>query len=498
MAIVRSFGALQPVTGRSYSSGASTGVALYSGHAQSYAQLYRSQPNVRTVVDFLAMSVGQTSLQQFRRVSDVDRVRLADHELAIWLREPIAPPTRYRLFESLMQDFGIYFSAYWLKVRADERIGLLRLPPEQVRAEGGLLPEVFIWRNPNGDETEFAPSDVVHFGGYDPSDNVRSVSPLETLRRILAEEAAAGEYRAQYWANAGRFEGVIERAATQKEWTDEQGRTWRRQWQEQRAGNGHAAGTVSVLSPGMVFKQTSFSAKDAEYLSARKLTREECAAAYHVPLPMVGILEHATFSNIVEQHKQLYQDCLGPWHTRIAQEIDRQLLVECADRDRVYSEFNIAEKLKGNFEEQGAVLQALVGKPVMTPNEARARLNLPRDSSPDSDRIAPQQGGPAAPPPTASSTTDNKALVPQAFPHINPDEAVAVVLRSTWHRHKSRLAKLPASDQAAAFAAARPRWLTEVCTDLTPLIGEHAAAAYASTSAAHVHQMLLKEGAGDA
>jgi len=320
------------------------------------------------------------------------------------------------------------------------------------------------------------------------------VSPLETLRKILAEEAAAGEYRSQYWANAGRFEGVIERADSQKEWTDEQARKWRRQWQEQKSGSGYAAGAVSVLSPGMTFKQTSFSAKDAEYLSARKLTREECAAAYHVPLPMVGILEHATFSNIVEQHKQLYQDCLGPWNKRIEQEIDRQLLVECRDTDRVYSEFNIAEKLKGNFEEQGAVLQALVGKPVMTPNEARARLNLPRDPAPESDRIAPQQGGPAASPQPSSS---GGVPAVAAFPHVNPDEAVAAVLRSTWHRHRSRLQKLPAPDRAQAFEESRRRWLSEVCEDLTPLIGADAGAAYAAQAHQHVHQLLLK-GDGDA
>lgn len=493
--VVRSFGAVQPVTGRSYATnGQPTGVALYNGRSQTYAQLYRSQPNVRTVVDFLAMSIGQISLHQYRRVSDVDRIRLADHELADWLSHPNPATTRYRLFESLMQDLGIYFNAYWLKVRADDRISLLRLPPDQMRVEGGLLPDQFVWRNLDGGETKFPPSEIVHFGGYDPCNALMGVSPLETLRKILAEEAAAGEYRSQYWANAGRFEGVIERSDSQKEWNDEQARKWRRQWQEQKSGSGYAAGAVSVLSPGMTFKQTSFSAKDAEYLSARKLTREECAAAYHVPLPMVGILEHATFSNIVEQHKQLYQDCLGPWNKRIEQEIDRQLLVECRDTDRVYSEFNIAEKLKGNFEEQGAVLQALVGKPVMTPNEARARLNLPRDPSPDSDRIAPQQGGPAASPQPSSS---GGAHAVAAFPHVNPDEAVAAVLRSTWHRHRSRLLKLPAPDRAQAFEESRRRWLSEVCEDLTPLIGADAGAAYAAQAHQHVHQLLLK-GDGDA
>ena len=74
----------------------------------------------------------------------------------------------------------------------------------------------------------------------------------------------------------------------------------------------------------MQWEATSFNARESEYLGGRKLTREECARAYHIPLPMVGILDHATFSNIKEQHKNLYQDALGPWLAMIEDDIDLQ------------------------------------------------------------------------------------------------------------------------------------------------------------------------------
>jgi hypothetical protein len=50
-----------------------------------------------------------------------------------------------------------------------------------------------------------------------------------------------------------------------------------------------------VLEDGMTFKQVSWSPKESEYTAARKLSRTECAAAYHIPPPFVGDLEHATF-----------------------------------------------------------------------------------------------------------------------------------------------------------------------------------------------------------
>ena len=137
----------------------------------------------------------------------------------------------------------------------------------------------------------------------------------------------------------------------------------------------------------MTWKQAAFNARESEYLEGRKLTREECARSYHIPLPLVGILEHATFSNITEQHKNLYQDCLGPWCKSIEQDLELQLLPEFSDVENVYVEFNIAEKMKGSFEEQIKAFQAAVGRPWMTPNEARARMNMPQMKG-DADLLA--------------------------------------------------------------------------------------------------------------
>ena len=176
-----------------------------------------------------------------------------------------------------------------------------------------------------------------------------------------------------------------------------------------------------------------------EYLAGRKLTREECARAYHIPLPMVGILDNATFSNITEQHKNLYQDSLGPWLAMIEQEIELQLLPEFGDTENVYVEFNIAEKLKGSFEEQIKALQSAVGRPWMTPNEARAKLNLPRKGG-DADQLAMplnlMVGAPAsAPLPEGEQPKGTKAAAPQTAGEVNPTQpALRDRYRELWAR----------------------------------------------------------------
>jgi HK97 family phage portal protein len=470
--IVQSVGSLQQVSrleradlGPSHGR-RGTSIADYPHDPRSYAAFYGSQPNVRTVIDFIARNIAQLGIHVFRRISDTDRERLADHQLADWLSHPTPYVTRYRLIEAVMIDLGIYNDAYWLKIRMPERIGLQRLSPEQVNPVGGLLPSHFQWTTERGDVFEIPTSEVVHFSGYNPSSPLNGLSHLETLRRILCEDIAATDHREAFWRNAARVEGVIERPVAAKRWDDSQIESFRAQWREKFTG-GAGAGAVPILQDGATFKTIAFSPRQAEYSTARKLTREEVAAEFHVPLPMVGILDHATFSNIREQHKQLYQDCLGPWLEYLSEEIERQLLPECDDTDRVYVEFNIAEKLSGSFEEQATSLRALVGAPVMTRNEGRARLNLPAADDPGADELV-----------RPLNTTDTPGAegrgVQTPPPAGDPEPAideealnVVPVIERAWQRQAAVVGKVERDQRIAAFDD--ERWTKELVADLIPV-----------------------------
>src|SRR5262249_55187638 len=141
-----------------------------------------------------------------------------------------------------------------------KRIGLVRIPPEQMAVYGGLLPDYFEWRPPNGERTEIAPSELVYFNGFNPLNPLDGISPLETLRKILSEDSAAVETREQYWRNASRMEGVIERPKDAPKWNATQKQEWREQWQKKYHGV-QSAGLIPVLEDGMTFKQVSFTAR---------------------------------------------------------------------------------------------------------------------------------------------------------------------------------------------------------------------------------------------
>jgi len=400
-----------------------TSLSMYDNFNYDYAALYRMQPNLRTCIDFLARNVAQLGLHVFRRVSDTDRERLTDHGSAKLLGQPLPPVmkvTTYRMIEALMSDLGIYFNAYWLKIRQDGvPSGLLRIPPIYITPRGGLIPKLYEM-TVGGLYQELQPNDVVHFHGYNPENPISGLSPMETLRRILAEEHEAGLYRENFWQNAARKEGVVQRPREAPEWSDTARERFIADFQEAHSGADNS-GKIVVLEEGMEWKEVSFNAQESEYIEGRKLTRVECARAYHIPLPMVGILDNATLTNIREQHQNLYQDCIGPWLTMIEQDIDLQLLPEFEDSANIYVEFNLNEKLKGDFEEQIKTLQSAIGRPWMTPNEGRARMNLPSMGG-DADRLATPLnvivGGQASP---RDSAPPPKMLHAKGFDSVSPE-----------------------------------------------------------------------------
>ena len=86
--------------------------------------------------------------------------------------------------------------------------------------------------------------------------------------------------------------------------------------------------------------------------------------------------------NASEAHRWLYQDVLPPWLTLVEETINLDLVPDVLGErqgggGRVFTEFQLAEKLRGSFREESEVLTAAGGGAWMTPNEIRALKNLP-------------------------------------------------------------------------------------------------------------------------
>lgn len=453
---------------------APTSVRLSADFAPDYAALYRSQRAVNTAVSAIARQVAQIGLHAFRRNGDNDRVRDTTSECARLLKAPAPGVTPYAFKYALAADLAIF--ARYVAVKSEHEDGtpaLVRLPPLSVEPVGGS------WAGPAGfkvGRTVIPAEKVVFIRGYAPDASHAGVSPLESLRQTLAEDHQAGQMREQLYKNGARVSGYLERPAGAPKWSDQARANFRSAWRGQYTGSGAQVGGTPILEDGMTFKPAADSPKDMQYIEARKLTREEVAAAYHIPPTMVGVLEHATFGNIKEQHQMLYQDTLGPWLAEIQEELLLQIRDWLVPPDDLYLEFNIAEKLRGSFEDQAAQLQAATGGPYMTRAEARARLNLPRIEGAD-DLILPlnvlagDPGGDPATYPKAIGASARYELGRKATRTVltksadpERDEELAATLTKFFRRQGAAVrSKLGAGSPAWWDEA---RWDEELAADL--------------------------------
>ena len=455
--------------------GVPRGITLNSGRSISYGDMYRQQPAVRTVVDFLARNIASLTLKTYRRVSATDRQRILPDDAPLpamleWNANPTT--TAYRMLHALISDRAIFDVAYLIKVKSDgQTAALRRIPVPRCQPSGGDWFEADSFRITGSKGYMDVPrSQMVVFPGYHPDDTRLGVSPIETLRQVLAGDASAADYLNQLWLRGARAASVLERPLEAPEWSGPARERFLADWRSYEGDGGNAGGTP-LLEDGMSLKAAGVTPKEAQRVEGRKLTREEVASAYHIPPPLIGILDHATFSNIAEQHVQLYVDTLGPWCDGTTAEFASQLVPDFYPRSaRVYVEFDISTKLRGDFEQQAQQLQAAVGGPYMSRNEARGRLNLPSVEGGD-ELITPlnvTQGGQASPQDSAPPPKRRrmKAAAPAKSVQAHVDVLSALFRRQaaavTKRLNEKSRTKAPTLDDVWD----RARWDRELAADL--------------------------------
>src|SRR5690606_1414742 len=265
-------------------------------------------------------------------------------------------------------------------------------------------------------------------------------------------------------------------------WSPEAREQFREDWYAKYTGRGPKAGGTPILEDGMTLKRIDFNAQEQQFVEGAKLALATVASAFHVNPTMVGQLDNANYSNVREFRRMLYGDTLGPMLAQIEDRLNTFLLPMLdVDPARFYVEFNIGEKLQGSFEEQAAVMSTLVGRPIMSADEGRARFNLPAMGGDAAQLVTPLNvliGGQASPQDSGSQNLRAggvraiksdaagvrfKARAPQSY-----EAKAAQVLSRFFARQRSAvLAALGAKADGDWWDA--DRWDSELSDDLYAL-----------------------------
>ena len=460
------------------------------------AKLYASQDNLKAVIDFLANSIAQLPLNVYTRNDETDRERDRTSSAARLIWKPNSEMTEFEFMRALATEYYVFGTVYVLVLPdPDSRSGwqMWPIPSEWIistKKRNAYAAEsiTVVAGDYGGNPVEIPSTDYVQFKTYSPGNPAGYISPISSLRQTLQEQIEAGNFRKQLWASSGRLNAQIVRPANVQPWNDEQRKRFIDAFREAWGAGGSKAGSIPVLEDGMEIKPFSTSFKEAEWASSVKLSRESCAAAYMVNPSLIWHSDTQTYASSKDNARALYAECLGPMLQMLQQRINSFLLpMVGADPDVTYVEFDLGEKLKGSFEERASILQAAVGGPWMTRNEARADNNLPPVEGGD-ELIVPLnvvEGGQSSPQDTHMEEQEPMTTEPaepqkmrkkaeaeklriKARSTQEEDEKMAEVLRAFWKRQAA--AVLPKIGAKSAKWWNEERWNTELADDIEPVI----------------------------
>lgn len=167
------------------------------------------------------------------------------------------------------------------------------------------------------------------------------------------------------------------------------------------------AGKVAVLGDGLKFEPMRMTATDAQLIEQLKWTAETVCATFHVPAYRAGVGAAPSYNNIEALDQAYYSGCLQIHIEAMELALDEGLELP----DGLGTELDLDVLLRMDTATRIDTLTKAVGGTLMTPNEARRRLNL-----------APLEGGD-----TVYSQVQNYSLAAlaerdAAHPLLVPDE----------------------------------------------------------------------------
>ena len=449
------------------------------------AELYRTQPNLRAVVSFLADNAAQVPIKVYERASDTDRPRVHDSAAALLLSQPNPDMTAYEFKRWMYTDLLLYERFLTLIVPSKETNSgweLRPIPAPWIQSYKGASPfapeSIVIGTNQGTAPIEVPANKFILFHGYDPTDPMRQYSRISALKETLHEQVESNKFRRQMWHRGGRFNAYLTRPKDVAPWSEQAfnrfKETWKASWAGSDAGEG---GGMPILEDGMEIKTVQFNSRDAQWAEAVKLSREDCAAVYHVNPGMIWPGSGQTYASAKDNARALYNDCLAPTLMQATDRLNMVLLPRIGEPSSHYIAYDITIKTEGTFEEKIATLSSAVGAPFLSRNEARARLDLPAIEGGD-ELITPLnvlEGGLASPRDT-DPTEERYNSAPQKIlkksearksrgkPTDEEAELLADVYKNFFKRQKKTV--LSALGAKSAKWWNEERWNKELTEDL--------------------------------
>lgn len=353
------------------------GVHDVSGSALSEATYFAS-------LKVLSESIGKLPLK-IQQYTPTQGIRVArEHPFYRMLNER---PNRYMPASTFWSTMELcrnhYGNAYaWIDTRDPKQPQLWPLDPESVQVwydDAQLLgdvPDVYYrYSTPRG-TVILGSEEVLHFKSHNTLDGLVGISVREQLSSTIQ-----GKVKAQAMLNKMYETGMTAKAVLQYTGSlkDANVDALTRGIEAYAKGEMRDKGVENLipLPLGMTLTPLNVKLADSQFVELSQFSALQIASAFGVKPYQVGDYTKSSYASAEAQQLSFLVDTLLYIVKQYEEEIAYKLLSDAEEAAGYHVKFNVAVMLRADQQTQINTLSAAVANFLMTPNEARERLDLP-------------------------------------------------------------------------------------------------------------------------
>lgn len=353
------------------------GVHDVSGAALSEATYYACLKVLSESIGKLPLKIQQFTPQQGIRIA-------REHPFYRMLNER---PNKYMtasVFWSTMELCrNHYGNAYaWIDTRDPKQPALWPLDPSKVQVwyddarRLSDVPDLYYRVSTKEGNIVLGSEDVLHFKSHNTLDGLVGVSVRDQLAATIN-----GGIKAQSLINKMYDNGMTAKAVLQYTGglNDANVETLMQGIEAYAKGEMKNKGVENIIPIPLGFSLTPLNLKlaDSQFVEIKQYTALQIASAFGVKPYQVGDYTKSSYASAEAQQLSFLVDTLLYIVKQYEEEIGYKLLNDIEEADGYHAKFNTGVILRADQQTQINTLSAAVSNFLMTPNEARERLDLP-------------------------------------------------------------------------------------------------------------------------
>jgi HK97 family phage portal protein len=272
----------------------------------------------------------------------------------------------FSLLHQIITSLAMHGNSFVLidKDRQGRPIQLTPIHPEKVKVEMSEGQKVYMLQTQKGGyDRKITHHNMLHFVWYCYPGQLIGVSPLRTNSNTYGLALAMERHIAQFYGQGGTPSSVLE---TDRDLTAEQANILKETWINNHNRNRKPA----VLTGGLKWKAISDAAGN-ELIAARDQIVHEIARVFRIPAHLLLSKDGSNvYSNIESNGLAFIRHTLLPWIRRIEDGFSTLL------PGKQFVKLDTDEYSRGDQLSRVRSFQVAVSSGIMTPNEARAKMDL--------------------------------------------------------------------------------------------------------------------------